>query len=266
MSDFQAFILWWFSLHGRHTLPWRQQYDPYSVLVSELMLQQTQVERVIPKYNNFMERFPTVHVLAKAPLKDVLIAWQGLGYNRRAKFLHQTAQIVTKNGGIFPSTVEGLLELPGIGGYTASAVAAFSYNQPVTVIETNIRTVFIYHFFPHHTVVPDKELQPLITTYIDHNNPRQWYSALMDYGSTLKRLLPNPTRKSNTYKKQSKFAGSIRQTRGEILRILTTVDSISKHDLLKQLESDPANHQQALNVLINEGLVFQDQDKISLTQ
>lgn len=264
MKDFQQFVLWWYSLHGRHNLPWRQNYDPYQVLVSELMLQQTQVERVIPKYEAFIKQFLTVELLANAPLSEVLIAWQGLGYNRRAKFLHQTSKAVSEKGGVFPYTLDGLLKLPGIGPYTASAVAAFSYNQPVVVIETNIRTVFIHHFFPNQESVPDSELLPLINESIDIDNPRRWYSALMDYGSTLKRLLPNPTRKSKSYKKQSTFKGSVRQTRGEILRILSTADQMQKNDLLKQLESRQENHQKALDQLISEGLVFQDSGKISL--
>ena len=264
MKQFQAYILWWYSKHGRTHLPWREMYDPYHILVSELMLQQTQVERVIPKYLSFMKQFPNVETLAAAPLKDVLIAWQGLGYNRRAKFLHQTAKAVTQNAGKFPNTVEGLLTLPGIGPYTASAIATFSYNQPVTVIETNIRTVFIHHFFTDQTAVPDSDLLPLIEESVYQENPRLWYAALMDYGSVLKRLLPNPTRKSKTYKKQSKFIGSVRQTRGEILRVLSAVDSIAKSDLLKQLESKQENHLKALEQLLSENLILDDSGEISL--
>lgn len=228
------------------------------------MLQQTQVERVIPKYLAFMKQFPTVTTLADAPLKDVLIAWQGLGYNRRAKFLHQTAKAVTEKGGEFPSNVEGLLELPGIGPYTASAIATFSYNMPVSVIETNIRTVFIHHFFSNENNVPDSKLLTLINESIYQENPRLWYSALMDYGSVLKKLLPNPTRKSKTYKKQSKFVGSVRQTRGEILRVLSAVDSMDKSDLLKALQTKESNRQLALEQLLQEALILEDNDQISL--
>lgn len=265
MEQFQEFIFWWYSLHGRTHLPWRKNYSPYDVLVSELMLQQTQVERVIPKYEAFMWQFPNVETLAAAPLKDVLIAWQGLGYNRRAKFLHQTAQAV-HSAGKFPDTYEKLLELPGVGPYTASAISAFSYNLPVNVIETNIRAVFIHHFFADQQDISDKQLAPLIEKSIPTGQARIWYSALMDYGSVLKKLLPNPTRKSKTYKKQSTFVGSVRQTRGEILKVLAEQDSLSKSKLFEKLKTKQENHQIALDQLINENLILEEEDKISFAK
>lgn len=266
VQGFQKYILTWFSLYGRHSLPWRKNYDPYHILVSELMLQQTQVERVIPKYVAFMKLFSTVEMLAQAPLKDVLIAWQGLGYNRRAKFLHQTAKEVVRQGGRFPITYDELLTLPGVGPYTASAITAFSYNKPIRMIETNIRTVFIYHFFPNRDGVTDKELFPLIDEALDTNQPRIWYSALMDYGSTLKKILPNPSRKSKHHTKQSTFKGSLRQTRGEILRILSVSHALSRPDLFSKLESDNKNHLPALEQLLKEELVFNDSGVIKLAE
>lgn len=266
MQAFRNYILNWYSHNGRHNLPWRQNFDPYHVLVSELMLQQTQVGRVIPKYESFMKQFPDVQTLATSSLKDVLIAWQGLGYNRRAKYLHKTAQAVQTLNGAFPTVLEELLKLPGIGPYTASAITAFSYNKPVRIIETNIRTVFIYHFFPDQEDIEDENIFPLIDEALDKTQPRIWYSALMDYGSTLKRILPNPSRKSKHYTKQSSFVGSLRQTRGEILRLLSQNHSLTQNELFGQLKSEEKNHLEALEHLIKEAMVLNDSGKLSLAE
>jgi A/G-specific adenine glycosylase len=212
--------------HGRHTLPWRKTHNPYRILVSEIMLQQTQVERVIPKYQNFLKLFPTVEVLAAASLGQVLVAWQGLGYNRRAKMLHACAQVVVNDlGGIWPKTHSGLLALPGVGPYTASAVLAFAFNVPTPLIETNVRTVYIHHFFPNETNVLDSALLPIIERTLDKENPRIWYASLMDYGSYLKATVGNKSRASKHHVKQSTFAGSNRQIRGAIIRLLGSCGS-----------------------------------------
>lgn len=265
MQQFQRFILNWYQQYGRTHLPWRQTTDPYRILVSELMLQQTQVERVIPKYLNFLEHFPTVEALSKSPLSSVLIQWQGLGYNRRAKFLHQTAQaVVTEYKSLFPTSTKELLTLPGIGPYTASAVTVFAYNQPMVVIETNIRAVFLYHFFPGKEKVPDAELLLQIEQALYHQDPRLWYSALMDYGSKLKQLFPNPTRQSKQYTRQSTFQGSLRQSRGEIIRILAKHRELSEKELLTMLSSNHKHHQRALEDLISEQLVLKKEKSVRL--
>ena len=145
---FRKIVLCHYKKHGRHHLPWRKTKNPYRILVSEIMLQQTPVDRVLPKYQEFLKQFPSIKKLAAASLGDVLRAWQGLGYNRRAKYLHQCAAVIIyDNGGIWPRTVNELQALPGIGPYTAGAVMAFAYNQPIPIIETNIRTVYLHHFF-----------------------------------------------------------------------------------------------------------------------
>src|SRR3989344_7710205 len=131
------------SMWARPHLPWRKTKDPYKILVSEVMLQQTQVDRVIPFYNRFVKKYPTARALARAKLRDVLKEWNGLGYNRRAKFLHEAAKQLGKSD--FPKTAEEIENLPGVGHYTARAVAAFAFNKPEVFIETNIRTVFFYH-------------------------------------------------------------------------------------------------------------------------
>lgn len=265
MQQFQQFILWWYSQYGRTNLPWRKTHDPYHILVSELMLQQTQVDRVIPKYNAFLAQFPTVQTLAAASLGEVLMQWQGLGYNRRAKYLHLLAQqVVREQSGVFPRTEKELLALPGIGPYTAAAIVTFAHNKPITVIETNIRAVYIYHFYPEKHQVEDGQLLPLITQSVYAEDPRLWYSALMDYGSTLKKIFPNPTRRSKTYAKQSTFAGSLRQARGEIIRILATHSNLSKSELLQKLSSNPDHYEAALKALINEQLILREKSSLRL--
>lgn len=226
VDDLKELTWQYYAEHGRHDLPWRQAdhgvFDPYRVLVSEIMLQQTQVSRVIEKYREFLVAFPDVQALASAELARVLTAWSGLGYNRRAKFLWQAAQkIVHEHQGIFPNTQEALIGLPGVGKNTAGAIMAYAYNQPVIYIETNIRTVFIYHCFSHEQEVGDALLLPLITEALDHEHPRDWYYALMDYGSYLKKTVGNASRQSKSYTKQSAFHGSRRQIRGQIITQLT---------------------------------------------
>lgn len=226
VAAFQHTVLDYYQHHGRHDLPWRQPdftgFDPYKIMVSELMLQQTQVSRVLPKYNSFLAAFPTVAGLASAPLGAVLTAWSGLGYNRRAKFLQQAAQLImTDFQGQFPSTSAELIRLPGVGLNTAGAILAYAFDQPVIFIETNIRSVFIYHFFTDSEQVSDSQILDLVKKTLPPSSPQIWYWALMDYGSHLKQTTGNATRRSASYSRQSKFAGSHRQLRGRVIRLLT---------------------------------------------
>ena len=209
--------------HGRAHLPWRKTHDPYKILVSEVMLQQTQVERVIPFYNRFIKKFPTARALSKASLPDVLKLWQGLGYNRRGKMLRDAAgEIVEKFGGKFPRSIEEIKSLSGVGPYTAAAISAFAFNQPEVCIETNIRTVFLHHCFPHARKVSDTEILMLVKESLVSSKmePRDFYAALMDYGTYLKKSGVKLNAKSKHYTKQSKFEGSARQLRGKILKTL----------------------------------------------
>lgn len=230
LSKFQHLVLDYYHAHGRHDMPWRQpdakgEFDPYKIWISEIMLQQTQVSRVIPKFESFIARFPDIHSLARAPLADILTEWVGLGYNRRAKFIWQAAQLVANElDGVFPKTLDGLVALPGIGTNTAGAIMAYAYNESVVFIETNIRTVFIYHFFADQDAVTDKELLPIITKSIPADNPREWYWALMDYGSYIKATQGNASRQSKHHVKQSAFEGSRRQLRGAIIKQLMLGD------------------------------------------
>lgn len=257
-------IVWaYYKKHGRHNLPWRKTKDPYKILVSEVMLQQTQVERVIPFYKKFTGKFPTAKKLAAAPLSDVLKAWQGLGYNRRAKMLQNAAKefprfdLVTRS-----NLVEEVEKLPGVGPYTARAIAAFAFNQDVVFVETNIRTAIMHHFFLKNTSIygsiSDSDIEEVLEQVLPKGKAREWYGALMDYGSSLKRSGISHNAKSKTYVKQSKFAGSLREARGAILRTLAR-ESVSPVRLVSLLGSERrAQMRTALRALFAEGLIEKD--------
>lgn len=220
IAAFRETVLAHYRAHARD-LPWRRTDDPYEILVSEVMLQQTQVARVLPKYEEFLEMFPTVSRLADAPVADVLSAWQGLGYNRRALALHQAAgRIHTHHDGVVPDSPADLVGLPGIGPATAAAVCVFAYGKPLPFIETNIRSALLHHFFPEGTDIRDTDLLPIVEASLDHAAPRDWYYALMDYGAWLKKTYPNPSRRSRHHSRQGPFIGSNRQLRALVLRSL----------------------------------------------
>lgn len=256
MHLFRETVWDYYRNHGRD-LPWREpetdgHFDPYKIMVSEVMLQQTQVQRVIPKYQEFLRQFPDIQALSRAPLAAVLMVWSGLGYNRRAKFLHQTAKQIMSEGATFPTTLNMLTSLPGIGINTASAILVYAYNQPNVFIETNIRTVFIHHFCADQAGVDDKQLLPLVEQSLDHKSPRLWYWALMDYGSHLKATIGNLSRASKHYAKQSTFQGSVRQVRGAVLRSLATRPA-SRSTLQDQLKD--VRVVAILEALEKEGLI-----------
>ncbi|MBN1130180.1 MAG: hypothetical protein JXA71_14405 [Chitinispirillaceae bacterium] len=218
--------------HGR-TLPWRTVFDPFSIFISEIMLQQTQVDRVAEKFPPFIAAFPDFIALARAPLSTILAQWQGLGYNRRALNLKKAAEIIARDHlGNLPDSPELLVRLPGIGPATAASICAFAFNKPSVFLETNIRTVLIHHFFPNRNKVTDKELLPIATQVLDRKHPREWYSALMDYGTRLKKRHGNVSRRSAHHKTQPRFEGSRRQVRGAVLKTLLarpslTIDQLS---------------------------------------
>ena len=245
-------VLAYHARYGRHTLPWRNTTDPYRILLSEIMLQQTQVERVIPYYNRFLKRFPTIQTIAEAELKEVLVLWSGLGYNRRAKMLHDAAKkCVQESRGRVPLAYSDLLSLPGVGEYTAKAIRTFAFNELEVFIETNIRTVLIHELFPKSRKVSDAKLVPILEACIAQvKSPREWYAALMDYGSFLKSTYPNPSRKSTHHTKQSKFEGSLRQVRGAILK--AQVEGKSLATVRKKF---PEKFEEAWSRLTAEGMI-----------
>ncbi len=245
-------------------MPWREDTRAYYVLVSELMLQQTQVTRVTPKFEAFIERFPDEKSLAQASLADVLKLWQGLGYNRRAKFLHEAAKKIVELGS-FPDTFTELVKLPGVGKNTAGAILAYSFNQSSIFVETNIRTVYIHHFFADNFSVDDKEIIELLEQTIDREHPREFYWALMDYGSWLKANGVRNISSSKHYKKQSPLKGSLREMRGMIVRALAEQPTQTEHELCKALEADE-RFLSALDSLIQDGLVARSGTQLYLTK
>ena len=253
---FQSEILRHYKRHGRHDLPWRKTRDPYKILVSEIMLQQTQVKRVVSYYKEFLKKFPTIKVLAKAPLKDVLKVWQGLGYNRRALFLKRLAEDVVKNDkGKIPAAPQELIELPGIGINTAGAILAYAFGKPAAFIETNVRSVYIYFFLNRKEKITDKEILSLVAKTIDVKNPREWYFALMDYGTMLKASVGNPNIKSKHYIRQSKFKGSLREARGAIIKLLNQHKNLSADEFVKKSKIEKERIVPALASLKNEGFL-----------
>jgi A/G-specific adenine glycosylase len=237
-------------------MPWRTTRDPYQILTAEIMLQQTKVERVKTKYAEFLSAFPTLAALSSAPLADVLRVWQGLGYNRRAIALKRCAEeIVSRRGGRFPRAVDELESLPGIGPYTARAVAAFAFGTAEPLVETNIRTLFIHFFFHGRDKVHDREIMPLVAATLDRQNPRDWYYALMDFGVRLKQLHPNPGRRSRHHAPQSRFEGSNRQLRSSLLRTVMAGPGMTAVELAGQLAAEQGDVERNLADMEREGFL-----------
>lgn len=213
--------VWEYYKKNKRPMPWRENISPYSIFISEVMLQQTQVTRVKTKYPEFLQAFPDFVSLARADTVTLLSVWHGMGYNRRALYLKASAEVICTEYNFRPPEDPILLDaLPGIGQATASSIAAFAYNKPVAFIETNIRRVFIHHYFSNKTDIHDKNILPLVEKTLDIKNPREWYWALMDYGAYLRVLDENPNKKSRHYKKQSTFKGSMREVRGRVIALL----------------------------------------------
>jgi len=254
-NSFRTTIHSFFREHAR-TFPWRETTNPYHILVSEIMLQQTQTERVEGKYERFLETFPDVSALAGADLNSLLGLWQGLGYNRRAIALKAIAEkVLNEFQGRLPETENELVALPGIGKATAGAILAFAFNKPAVFIETNIRRVFIHFFFQDQVDIKDAQILPLVEKTLDRKDPRQWYYALMDYGAMLKKHVPNPNKKSAHYARQARFEGSNRQLRGMILKKLVGDGPLGEKELLQALEKDPEQIIKNLVDLEKEGFI-----------
>lgn len=260
LTAFRLTVLDHYREQGRD-LPWRRTRDPYYILVSEVMLQQTQVARVLKKYDQFLAAFPTVLSLAGATTAEVLGIWQGLGYNRRALAVHRAARIiVSEHQGAVPRSPVELRRLPGIGPATAAAVCVFAYDLPLPFVETNIRSAVIHHFFQEGVSVPDADILPVVDLTLDRDNPRDWYYALMDYGAWIKKTHANPSRRSRHHAVQSSFAGSSRQVRATILRALLAVSpsGMALADIRTAIlpaRRDAAEVHDILQQLINEGFV-----------
>lgn len=254
----QQLVYCFFGEHGR-TLPWRQIDNPFLILVSEVMLQQTQVDRVIPKYQAFIERFPTPGRLAEAPLPELLSCWQGLGYNRRAIHLQRSVRVLIEQwDGQLPEDPRLLQQLPGIGPYTAGAISTFAFNRPNVFLETNIRAVLLHFFYADRDAVGDSELLPLAGLLLDREHPCRWYNALMDYGSDLKRRFPNPSRRSRHHSLQSRFEGSDRQIRGALVRLVLRYSRLRPEEIREMLPVESERLQRILDGLIQEGFLTRE--------
>jgi len=266
IERFREIIYTFYREHGRD-YPWRRTSDPYRICISEIMLQQTQTERVVNKYRQFITAFPGFDALTEARLEHVLALWQGLGYNRRALALIKIARIVVDEfNGELPDDVEILQTFPGIGITTASEIATFAFGKPAVFIETNIRRVFIYFFFSGKVEVKDRDIFPLVEKTMDRSDPRNWYYALMDYGVMLKKAVPNPNRRSAHYTKQSPFQGSDRQIRGGILRILLARPHCTGVEISKELNARPDRVKKILKQLQREGFVQSSRGRFAITE
>jgi A/G-specific adenine glycosylase len=263
-ADLAAFrdVVWAHYRANRREMPWRDVDDPYAVLVSEVMLQQTQVSRVINAYGEWMKAFPTLEALAAAPLPAVLERWQGLGYNRRAIALKRAAeQVVERFGGSLPCDAVALRSLPGVGPVTAAALMDYAFRQPAPFIETNVRAVFLHHFFPDAEGVPDSAIMPLVEATWDLEDPRGWGYALMDYGVQLKREMVNPSRRSAQHTRQSRFEGSKRQKRARLLRAVLAEPGGPAEGYADALGIDPTDADGLLQELASEGFLTREADR-----
>lgn len=263
IKEFQKTV-WDYYAKNRRAMPWRDLITPYRTFVSEVMLQQTQVPRVMEKFPQFIKQFPSFKALAAAPLNELLSVWQGMGYNRRALYLKKAAEAVVRDyGGRLPQSPEELEKLAGIGPATARSIATFAWNIPVAFIETNIRAVFLHHFFAGRSDISDSQLMPFVEAALDKENAREWQYALMDYGVMLKRLHKNPSRASLHHVKQSKFEGSVRQTRGKLVKLLAH-GPFTDTALAKRAAEPTARVNAALHSLVRDGLVKKSGRKFAI--
>jgi A/G-specific adenine glycosylase len=248
---FQMKIMDWWKANTRN-LPWRKDPSPYKVLVSEFMLQQTQVSRVIPKFDEFMESFPTIESLAKAETKQLLQVWSGLGYNRRAVWLKEAAKQIVESHG-FPQSLEELQKLKGVGPYTSRSVLIFAFNKDLAAVDTNIRRVLIAEGLATEAM-SEKQLQFIAEVVLLKGRSRDWHNALMDYGSQV--MTPSTTGISPT-SKQSCYEGSSRQVRGAIIRTLTGTSELGLEEIVKLLECNvrESELESIMTQLVKDGLV-----------
>ena len=265
LKEFRAFVFSFYEEHGRHDMEWRHTTDPYRIIVSEIMLQQTQVSRVAQIFPEFIRKFPDAAALADAEESDVLSAWQGMGYNRRALNLQKLCRIVCREkNGVFPRTPEELVQLPGIGPATSCSIAAFTYNIPVVFIETNIRRVVIHLFFRDLEEIDDSQIYPIVEAALPRDRSREWYWALMDLGAEMKKSIANPNRKSRQYVKQSKFEGSNRQVRGDVLKRLLLMKTATADELAKETGYPVEKVSAVLSEMHKEGFFKETDERFSV--
>lgn len=261
IDEFQNEVLTFYK-HNKRKMAWRDISNPYKIFVSEMMLQQTQVERVKIKYAEFIKKFPTIQSVAQAEKTEILITWQGLGYNRRALFIKRSCEeIILNHNGKFPKDFITLQILPGIGPSTAGAICAFAYNQPVTFIETNVRAVILHFFFKNKEKISDKEVFTVLGKVTPKTiSSRDWYYALYDYGTFLKKTIGKKKKtelhkQSKHYNKQSKFEGSFRQKRSNVLKLKLAQPDISEIEIISQLKITEQELDDVLFSLDKDGMI-----------
>ena len=279
MSTFAAAVLDWYD-SNRRQLPWRDVDDPYLVLVSEIMLQQTQVSRVVPMFSSFVARWPTIGDLAAASRADVLRAWQGLGYNRRAVALHNAAQaVVERHGGVIPHDLDALRALPGVGEYTARAVLAFGFGDDVAPVDTNVRRVISRGIAG--APLTGRALQAAADAAVPRGRGRDWSAALMDVGSRFcgatarcgecpltvhcawSGVGADPAAAGKRTPPET-FAGSTRFHRGRLLDALR-VRPVARHDLAFAAHIDDGERLETLVAgLLADGLAEWDGETLRL--
>lgn len=266
IDNFRKIIYNYFKQYGRN-FPFRNVINPYYVLISEIMLQQTQTNRVSQKFLEFIKKYPDFYSLANASNENILKIWQGLGYNRRALALKIIAKkVIEEYNDILPDSIDVLKTFPQIGNNTASSIVTFAYNKPTYFIETNIRRVYIYFFFPNKLKIDDKDIMEILKNTIDINNPRKWYYALMDYGVMLKKSHPELHKRSKHYKKQSKFKGSNRQIRGLIIKRLLEEKKMIKEELIKILGFSEKRTINIIKQLEDEGFLIIKDKEITISK
>jgi A/G-specific adenine glycosylase len=267
---FRGRLLRWYGRHGRD-LPWRRTTDPYRILVSEVMLQQTQVTRVLPAYERFLRRFPSLRALGRASLGAVLVEWSGLGYPRRARDLHRVARITR---GRLPRDVAALDALPGIGAYTAGAVACFGSGEPVAFADTNVRRVLGRVLLGR--TASEREAIGIDEAILPRADAARWHHALMDLGATVcvsraPRCDRCPVQglcvakgvdAAPATRRQAAFATSDRRVRGAIMKLMTTEGSVALRTLRRSIRDDRVPYLAAQ--LAAEGLLVMARGRISL--
>jgi A/G-specific adenine glycosylase len=264
-SRFRSIIFHYYLGHRRE-FPWREEISAYRVFVSEVMLQQTQTSRVVPKFDEFVTKFPDFETLAQADFSEVLRSWKGLGYNRRARYLQEAAEIVAdRYAGNLPDDPDLLVTLPGIGPATAASISTFAFNRALAFIETNIRTVYLHFFFQNEEGVDDRQIMVLVENTVDKERPREWYYALMDYGVMLKKTIGNLNTRSKHYSKQSRFEGSDRQVRGKILQLLLDNPVVMIERVADVLGESPERVERIVLSLCNDNLVLREKNKLTLS-
>ncbi|MFW9851901.1 MAG: Fe-S cluster assembly protein HesB [Candidatus Thorarchaeota archaeon] len=249
INDFQNKVFEWWSSNKRE-FPWRETTNPYYIMVSEIMLQQTQTSRVTNKFLEFIKKYPTPEVLVKAKKSDLLSTWSGLGYNRRALWLQEAAKQIIENKS-FPQTVKELQELKGVGKYTARSILIFAFNSDLATVDTNIRRILIAEGFASEET-NERELFEIAEKMVPKGKARDWANALMDYGAM--KLTASKTG-IKPISKQGKFTGSDRQYRGKILKILVNKKKITLDKLQDEIDLHEKKLDEILQKMIKEGLV-----------